>query len=133
MASKNFRIDIPTNADDLIGLAKSIKTKHDALADDSPIKGVKDIASFGAKLSTADTKNALSKQLYKDAEKATQDRDLALGQSGQLREQTLRYWVTSTRDILLGLNKGNEQALGDWGFTVDTSAPVKKPKKPATP
>ena len=78
MASKNFRIDIPTNADDLIGLAKSIKTKHDALADDSPIKGVKDIASFGAKLSTADTKNALSKQLYKDAEKATQDRDLAL-------------------------------------------------------
>jgi hypothetical protein len=27
------------------------------------------------------------------------------------------------RDILSGIYKGNEQALGDWGFEVDQSAP----------
>ena len=133
MAASNFRIEIPGNPDDLIKLAKDLKAKHVALGVDSPIKGVKDIDQFPAKLTTADTKNELSKQLKKDAEKATQDRDLPLGHIGTLREQTVRYWVTSARDVLLGLNKGNEQALGDWGFTVDTSPPVKKAKKPANP
>lgn len=133
MAKNNYRIDIPGNPDDLIALGKKIKDKHVALGDNSPIKGVKDIDLFAGKLTTADTKNELSKQLYRDAEKATQDRDLPLGHVGQLREQTVRYWVTSARDVLLGLNKGNEQALGDWGFTVDTSPPVKKTKKPAMP
>lgn len=133
MAAKNFRVDIPSNPDDLIKLGKQLKDKHVALGDDSPIKGVKDIALFPAKLAVADTKNALMIQLYKDAEKATQDRDLPLGQTGQLREQTVRYWVTAARDVLLGLNKGNEQALGDWGFTVDTSPHPKKPAKPPVP
>lgn len=133
MAASNFRIDIPGNPDDLIKLGKKLKEKHVALGDASPIKGVKDIDQFPAKLETADTQNDLSKQLYKDAEKATQNRDLPLGHVGQLREQTVRYYVTSARDVLLGLNKGNEQALGDWGFTVDTSPPAKKAKKPANP
>ena len=126
MAANNYRIEIPSNPDDLIALGKKLKDKHIALGDDSPIKALKDIAQFPAKLTTAETKNELSKQLYRDAERATQDRDLPLGHVGQLREQTVRYWVTSARDVLLGLNKGNEQALGDWGFTVDTSPPVKK-------
>ncbi len=131
MAANNFRVDVPTNPDDLIKLATKIKDKHAALADASPIKGVKDIDLFAGKLTTADTQNETAKQLAKDGEKATQNRDLALGQSGQLREQTVRYWVASARDVLLGLNKGNEQALGDWGFTVDTSPHPKKPAPPA--
>ena len=129
MAAKNFRVDIPANPDDLIKLGKKFKDKHVAIADASPIKGVKDTDLFPAKLLVADPKNELIIQLYKDAEKATQDRDLPLGQSGQLREQTVRDWVTAARDGLLGLNKGNEQALGDWGFTVDTSPHPKKPAK----
>lgn len=133
MAANNFRIAIPSNPDDLINLGKKLKDKHVALGEASPIKGVKDLDQLPAKLTTAETKNELSKQLYRDAEKATQDRDLPLGHTGQLREQTVRYWVTAARDVLLGLNKGNEQALGDWGFSVDTSPPVKKVKKPATP
>jgi len=133
MATNTFRIDVPINPDDLVVLAKAIKVKHDALGVDSPIKGLKNMDQFAGKLTTADTKNESAKQLYKDAEKATQDRDLALGQTGQLREQTVRYWVTAARDVLLGLNKGNEQALGDWGFTVDTSPRVKKPAPPPNP
>ena len=133
MAANNFRIAIPGNPEDLIKLGMKLKEKHLALGADSPIKGVKDLDLFAGKLTTADTKNELSKQLYRDAERATQDRDLSLGHVGQLREQTVRYWVTAARDVLLGLNKGNEQALGVWGFSVDTSPPVKKVKPPATP
>ena len=133
MPSNTFRIDVPGNPDDLIKLAKKIRDKHVALGDDSPIKGLKNMDQFAGKLTTADTKNEASKQLYKDAEQATQDRDLTLGQTGQLREQTVRYWVTSARDVLQGLNKGNEQALGGWGFTVDTSPRAKKAAPPVNP
>ena len=34
----------------------------------------------------------------------------------------VEFNVKSARDILMALNKGNEQQLGDWGFDVDTSA-----------
>lgn len=44
--------------------------------------------------------------------------------------RTGRYFVTSARDILLGLNKGNEKKLGDWGFVVDDSPTPAKTKKP---
>ena len=131
MAKKNLWVGIPGNADDLIKLAEAIDVKNTALGDASPVKSVKAIANLGAKVAVGKTKNNLAKQLAKDAEKATQDRELALGQGGQLREETVRYWVTAVRDVLLGINKGNEQALGDWGFTVNTSAPAKK--NPPTP
>jgi len=36
----------------------------------------------------------------------------------------------AARDVLLGLHKGNEQKLGDWGFEVDTSA---RPASKTTP
>jgi hypothetical protein len=45
---------------------------------------------------------------------------------------TVAYFVRSARDILLGLNKGNEQKLGDWSFEVDQSAQA-KPKAAAKP
>ena len=44
----------------------------------------------------------------------------------------MRFVVTSARDILLGLNKGNEKKLGDWGFVVDDSPAPAKAKKPTT-
>ncbi len=34
--------------------------------------------------------------------------------------------VTRVRDILLGVHRGNEQRLGDHGFTVDDSPKAKK-------
>ena len=66
----------------------------------------------------ADTQNKSAAQLYRDAEKATQGRDLALGSGNPVKGTVLNY-VRSARDILSGINKGNEQALGDWGFEVD--------------
>lgn len=46
----------------------------------------------------------------------------------------MRWFVTSARDVLLGLNKGQEQQLGEYGFNVTygtpTSAAKKQPKTP---
>ena len=123
-----MRIDIPTNPDALIKLGQAIYKKHLALGDKSPLNGIEEIAKFGPQTEAANTQNERAKQLARDAETATQARDKVLGQTGAMREGTVRYYVTSARDVLLGLNKGKEQALGDWAFEVDASTtPASKP------
>jgi hypothetical protein len=66
--------------------------------------------------------------LRRDAEVATENCDLAIGDNGN--PLTVEYNVRSARDILAGLNKGNERKLGDWGFEVDSAA---QGGTPATP
>jgi hypothetical protein len=127
------RISIPTNPDDLIALAKSIGTKHAADGAGSPLTAL-NMADMGAKTTTADTQNQASAKLYRDAETATQNRDIALGAS-KSTQGTVSFYVAAVRDMLLGLYKGNEQKLGDWGFTVDqsTQASAKAAAKAKTP
>ena len=124
-----MRVIIPKNPDDLIGLAKSIGTKHTADGAGSPLANL-NTADFTAKTTAADTQNQLSAKMYRDAETATQNRDLALG-AGRITPGTVNYYVTAVRDILLGIYKGNEQKLGDWGFTVDQSSAPGTGTKPA--
>jgi hypothetical protein len=119
------RINIPSNPDAVIELAKHITLKHDADGAGSPLMAL-DMADFAVKTDTADEQNQLAAKLYRDAEKATQDRDVALGK-GKGTPKTLRLYVTQVRDLLQGIHKGNEKKLGDWGFEVDDSpAPAKK-------
>jgi hypothetical protein len=118
MAKQTFSVDVPTNADDLIALAKAILAKDAALGANSPFKNIKNWTAFTGLNGTADTSNTASNTLYQQAEEATQTRDNALGQSGQMKENTVRWFVTSARDVLLGLNKGQEQQLGEFGFNV---------------
>ena len=127
------RINVPKNADQMIQLAKSIGAKHTADGAASPLGGI-DMADMNAKTTTADTENKKAVQSHRDGEKATQNRDIALGagDSGPVKG-TVEHYVKSVRDVLLGLNKGNEQKLGDWGFDVDTSArpgPAPTPPNP---
>ncbi|MEI9960300.1 MAG: hypothetical protein WDM76_03965 [Limisphaerales bacterium] len=117
--AKGMRINIPTNPDQLIRLAKNITNKHTADGTSSPLTGL-DMADFAAKTVTADTENVKSAQLRRDAEAATQKRDNALGADGTT-PGTVAAYVRSVRDMLAGLKKGNEQQLGDWGFDVDAS------------
>ncbi len=114
------RVIIPANPDDIIALAKGIVAKHTADGAASPLSGL-NMADFAAKVATADTENQASAQAYRDAELATQNRDIALG-ADRTTKGTVNYYVAAARDMLLGLNKGNEQKLGDWKFTVDQSA-----------
>jgi len=127
-----MRVDIPGKVDQHIELAKLIREKHVALGAASPLNSIEGFDAFGPLTITADTTNKNSKSLMKQAETAKQARDLALGQSGRLKPGTVRYFVTAARDVLLGVNKGKEKKLGDWGFVVDDSpAPAKaKAKKP---
>lgn len=121
MAKKPLRINLPNTPDPLIALALAIDAKDTALGASSPLKGIKNWSQFKAIVALADAKNKSGKDLAMQAEKANEDRDNALGQRGQLTENTVRWFVTSVRDVLVGLNKGNERALGDWSFNVDTS------------
>jgi len=71
-------------------------------------------------------------KFYRDAETATQNRDLALGTNDPVKGTVLNY-VRSVRDILSGIYKGNEQKLGDWGFdVVEQSAKSGATPAPAT-
>jgi hypothetical protein len=122
MANKTFSVEIPINPDDLITLAKAILAKDTTLGANSPFKNIKNWTNFAPLNSSADTSNTSSNTLYQQAEEATQARDNSLGQSGQMKENTVRWFVTSARDVLLGLNKGSEQALGEYGFNVTYGA-----------
>ena len=114
------RVVIPKNPDDLIALAKSIVAKNTADGASSPLASL-NTADLTTKTTTADTQNQASAKLYRDAETATQNRDNALG-ADRSTPGTVNYYVAAARDMLLGLYKGNEQKLGDWGFEVDQSA-----------
>ncbi len=122
------RINISKNPDQLIQLAQSIVAKHTADGAGSLLAGL-DMADLSAKTTTADTQNKAATKLYRDAETATQNRDLALGKDGVIKG-TVGYYVRSARDVLQGIYKGNEQKLGDWGFEV-VAGPRVTAEKPA--
>ena len=121
MANKTVRVDIPTNPKLLIALALALKAQDEKLADASPLKGIKNWAAFAALATTADAQQKQADLLSQQAETATENREIALGQDGQLRENTVRFFVLAARDLLMGANKGNEHVLGDFGYVVDTS------------
>jgi len=131
MPKQTFSVDVPTNPDDLITLATKILAKDTALGANSPFKNIKSWAGFTALNTTADGSNKDSKKYAQLSVEATQARDLALGQTGQLKENTVRWFVTSARDVLLGLNKGQEQQLGEYGFDVTYGTPTSAAKKQA--
>ena len=128
-----MRINIPGNPDQLILLAQAILAKHAALGAASPLNGIEDIADFAPKAAAADTANKAAKDFAKKSETATEARDLALGPD-MTTPGFVRYFVTSARDVLSGLNKGKEHKLGEWGFEVNAPAqatPAAKAKKAA--
>ncbi len=125
------RINIPTNPDDLIALAKGIVTKHKADAAGSPLSAL-NMAELETLVTAADTQNQNAAKLYRDAETATQNRNNALGTDNPVKGTVMNY-VRSVRDILGGIYKGNEQKLGDWSFDVNQSATTNAKTTPATP
>lgn len=120
MANPNYSVTIPENPDELSGLGKRITDKH-TLDGLTSILSALDMADFLAKNTLAITRYADARQLDRDKETAYQDRDNALGIGNELPD-TVNYYVKSSRDILLGVNKGKEQNLGNHGFNVNMSS-----------
>jgi hypothetical protein len=124
MSNGFLSVEIPTDAPGLINLADLIIKKHVLDGATSPIAGL-DMATFTTKQATANTKHELGEKLNRDKEKATGERDKALGiAKGQKvnTPDTVKFYITSSRDVLLGFNKGKEFNLGDWGFDVQFSS-----------
>ena len=123
MSRKNVRVTIPRNADELIILGESIVAKHNEDPATSPLVGL-DMAAFEATVIDAGKKNVEAKQLRKDSETATEDRDGLLGHKKDQTTNTpgtVLNFVVRTREMLLGVFKGKEQHLGDFGFEVNQS------------
>lgn len=125
---------IPGNSTQIVKLAKSIVAKHVADGVASPLPAA-NLTQLQTLLTDADTSLSVSKKLYRSAEKATQKRNkllgIARGQNTQT-ENTLLFFLISFRDFLLGLHRGAEQTLGDWGYTVNMSI-YTPPPPPPTP
>ena len=120
----DVRVEIPINSEELSLLAIHIVQKHQNNPDNSVIPLVLIdplIALVAETVALVDS----AAQLRRDAETATQSRNLLLGiarSQNSKTPNTLRYYLSSIRDILLGMYRGQEQRLGDWGFEVNASA-----------
>ena len=115
-----IKIIMPRNAGKLIDLANLILAKNTAEGADSPITGL-DIVDFTAKNVLAEEQHILANNLSREKETAIYERDKTLGlakNKNLIVKGTVRYYVIQVRDVLLGLNKGSEHLLGNWGFDV---------------
>ncbi len=118
---QTMRVNIPTNANDLITLSQAIQARHTALGAASPLASIPGMAGFGALITSASTNHQQGITLAEQAQTANQARDNALGQD-MTTPNTVRFTVAAARDLLMSINKGSENKLGDWGFDVIASA-----------
>jgi hypothetical protein len=124
MSTGYVSVEIPSDAPGLMALADLIIAKHVLDGPASPLAGL-DMVMFSSKNSTAKAQHNLGRQLNRDKEKANGERDHALGiAEGQTTktEGTVKFYVTSARNVLLGHNRGKEYNLGDWGYDVQFSS-----------
>jgi hypothetical protein len=121
MPNPKVRVDIPTDPTARIALLKKAKAKHDELAAKSPLVGLK-WETISPALARADTADQLSDDLGRKREKATGDRDVEM--------PAVTEALRSIRDVLLGLNRDNPDALGDYGFDVSDASSSPTPTPP---
>ncbi len=124
---------IPTKPAGITKLSAAIIAKHN---DDgaASILPADLMTEFETAFNRADALLLSSAKLRRDAEKATQARNLLVGRAKNQKSDTpntLLSCILSIRDHLRGLFRGQEQQLGDWGFTVNMSGPATPPPPPA--
>jgi len=123
MARKNVRVVIPTNADEMIALAVLVLAKAAADGPTGPLSGL-DLVEFQAKTTTAGAQETRAKQMERDAELATEARNLALGTDKTQSSETpatVNFFLRSSVSVLLGRYRDNPHKLGEYGFVVDTT------------
>lgn len=114
---KTVRVEIPTNATELLALAGKIKAKHDELGEDSPLKGL-DWTIQGPRIALAAGFDSQAVELHRQGEKFTEKRNVLV--------PGIAEFVRSCRDVLLGLNRSNPRALADFNFVVNNAVTKKK-------
>ncbi|MDP2175072.1 MAG: hypothetical protein Q8K70_04090 [Bacteroidota bacterium] len=118
-----FRIIIPRIILQILRLAKDITEKHTADGLTSKLNSL-NMTLFISVYNQANAQNDLADQLDRDKETAIMERNQALGiakNQYSYTPNTVKYYVYSIRDFLLGYFKGREQLMGDYGYTVNMS------------
>jgi hypothetical protein len=132
MAKTNVKVEIPGNRpDELILLGEKIEKKNAALGEQSPLNVLK-MTALKAGLAEAKSKKEQARELHKQAEKLNEEADLALGVSKTQNSKTpdtVLNIITAARDVLLGINRGKEESLNEWGFKVVSGGSAKKLNK----
>ncbi|MGL4399650.1 MAG: hypothetical protein ACRCXD_07255 [Luteolibacter sp.] len=109
MANNQFRVEIPAGPTETIKLLVAIKMKHEALGASSPLVGLK-WAEISPALKIAAEQDQMSDDFRSKAEAATGARDAKM--------PLVKDSIRSARDVLMGLNRDNPDALGAFGFKV---------------
>lgn len=134
MSKTTIKVEISESKPDLLTkLGDAVLAKHLQLGATSPLSGL-DMVTFATKLSDGKAKRAEAKKLHDQAESLNQQAGLSLGLDKSQNAKTpgtIYSTLTSVRDILLGLNRGQEKKLSEWGFDVVISDVTKS--KPANP
>src|SRR5690349_5642326 len=123
--AKATRVFIPRNPSELLSLAESIYSKHQADGANSPLNALEDDnwTENGARIAQAKALDAQAKQMQKDLENLFKQRDLLLA--------PIDATVKASRDLLLSKFSRNPKKLGDWSFDVTDSPKAKKIEKKA--
>lgn len=121
MSKVTVKVEIPVSSpDDLLGMALRLESNHTKKGVDSPLNSI-DMTTFSVKLKRAQENRALAKKMHEDAEalnqQALQDLGIAKGQNSKT-QGTIYSLITSARDVLMGINRGQEEKLNEWGFKV---------------
>ena len=117
------RIIFPKKPGDLLNLALKINEKHDADGGNSPLNAMKDYdwAITGPKVAPCLKNNNDAEAASKKAEEFYRQRDVDLPE--------IKKTVRNSAALLKSVFAKNPKVLGDYGFVVDDSPQVKKPKK----
>lgn len=136
MARVIVKVGIPRrNPDEMITLTNKLLERHNQMGDKSPLRDL-GLDQIQVKLKTAKEKRDEARMLHKKAEMLNQEAELDLGIAdfqNSTTAGTIYNALTRSRDILLGIHKGQEENLNDWGFEVaSTTVRMKKRKKTET-
>ncbi|HEY0946324.1 MAG TPA: hypothetical protein VGD81_13695, partial [Opitutaceae bacterium] len=122
MARKTVRVVVPhQDPTALIALMQAIAKKHEELGATSPIKDKVGLDKLLANIVKVSGLQTEIEELRAKLQVMVGDRDKLLGiADGQTShaEATLRFDAIAIRDMLLGMHRGNENALETWGFKV---------------
>lgn len=115
---ERVKVKIPIRILKVLALLKRVLLKHNSVGEKSPLNTI-DMKLYEELLISAELEHQKAERLYREAKLAMDKRNELLGLIR--KPETLLNLLASSRDILLGIYKGRELKLGDWGFDVTIS------------
>jgi hypothetical protein len=127
MTKTSVKIEIPDSMPDVLTkIGEDLLKKHLELGEASPLSGL-DMETFAEKLNYGITRLEGAKILREHAEILNQRACLSIGIDKSQNAKTpgtVYSTLMRARDILMGMNRSQEQNLSEWGFDVVVSKAV---------